>query len=286
MSRTSKKNPLDAFEDLVQRHSAGKPQPATRPERLPVSTIKRRPEVFQHRRPSLGASETHIRELADAARGQDLDPLTIWWDGKYWMLIDGHHRAQAYIQAGKGMHAVPVEVFAGSPGEALARAAKANTKAKLMMSASEKSTAAWRLVILVPGMSKSAQAVAAGVSERLVALMRNAKAALQSQGRDLSGLADMTWENARRAARGELLDDWSPEEEEKRVEKMALALRKALGATAERQPGIFWQAVEVYSPQLARAIADDFAQRRDEGSEDEDEAEDAPSCAPLEGAIA
>ena len=268
MSRTSKKNPLDAFEDLVQKIETGKPQPKLLPQHLHLNTIKRRPEVFQHRRPSQGASATHIRELAVAARGQDLDPLTVWWDGKYWTLIDGHHRSMAYIQAGKGMSAVPVEVFEGTPNEALARAAMANTKVKLMMSPSEKSSAAWRLVVIAPTMSKSAQAVAGGVSERLVASMRTAKATLLRQGRAPSELAEMTWESARRSAKGVDADDWSPEEEEKRIEQMALALRKALGATAERQPDIFWRAIEVYSPQLARALADDLAQRREEDAED------------------
>lgn len=273
MSRTAKKNPLEAFENLVQRHANGKPQPTPAPQHLTASTIKRRPEVFQHRRPAKHDSEAHIRELADAAKGQDLDPLTVWWDGKSWTLIDGHHRAQAYIKAGKGTKAVPVEVFEGSPEDALTRAAKANTKAKLMMSASEKSTAAWRLVVMAPTLSKSVQATAAGVSERLVASMRHAKAVLVRQGRGPSELAQMTWENARRTAKGEDADDWSPEEEEKRVEVMALALRKALGATAERQPDIFWRAIEVYSPRLARAIADDLAQRREEDAEDFEETE-------------
>lgn len=273
MSRASKKNPLDAFEELAQKHGAGKPPPTSKPQRLPAHTIKRHPEVFQHRRPAKHVSEAHIRDLADAAKAQDLDPLTVWWNGKHWTLIDGHHRAQAYIRAGKGTSAVPVEVFEGSPEEALTRAARANTKAKLAMSASEKSTAAWRMVVMAPKMSKSAQAVAAGVSERLVASMRTAKAALLRQGKAPSELAEMTWENARRTAKGEESGDWSPEEEEKRVEQMALALRKALGATAERQPDIFWRAIEVYSPQLARALADDFAQRREEDAEDSEEIE-------------
>lgn len=261
MSRARQKNPLDAFEDIVQRHATGKPQPTPAPQHLTASTIKRRPEVFQHRRPAKHDSEAHIRELADAAKVEDLDPLTIWWDGKFWTLIDGHHRAQAYIKAGKGMKTVPVEVFEGSPQEALTRAARANTKAKLMMSASEKSTAAWRLVVMGTTMSKSTQATAAGVSERLVALMRNAKATLVCQGREPSELALMTWENARRAAKGEDVEGWTPDEEAKRVEQMARALRTALGATAERQPSIFWQAVEVYSPGLARAIWSDFREQ-------------------------
>lgn len=273
MSRTSKKNPLDAFEDLVERHATGKPQPTPAPLLLRANTIKRHPEVFQHRRPAKHISEAHIRDLADAAKGHNLDPLTVWWDGRNWTLIDGHHRAMAYLKAGKGLSAIPVEVFEGSPEEALMRAARANTKAKLAMSASEKSTAAWRMVVMTPKMSKSAQALAAGVSERLVALMRTAKATLQRQDQPLTKLAEMTWEHARRAARGEDADDWSPEEEEKRIEQMALALRKALGATAERQPDIFWRAVEVYSPQLARALLGYFSEGREENAEDFDEVE-------------
>lgn len=274
MSRVNKKNPLDAYEELVQRRATGKPQPTPKPQHLTVGNIKRRPEVFQHRRPSSSASETHIRELADAAKMQDLDPLTVWWDGKSWTVIDGHHRIQAYILAGRGVDAVPVEVFEGSPDEALTRAAKANTKAKLMMSTSEKSTAAWRLVVLAPNLSKRTQAIAAGVSNRLVAFMRQAKADLMRKGWEPSELAQMTWESARRTAKGEGADNWSPEEEEKRVEQMALALRKALGATAERQPDLFWRAIEVYSPQLARALADDIVQRRVEDDEELEEVEE------------
>jgi hypothetical protein len=48
--------------------------------------------------------------------------------------------------------------------------------------------------------------------------------------------------------------DGTEEEEEQRVAAMAVALRKALGATAERQPDIFMRAVEMYRERLARAI--------------------------------
>jgi hypothetical protein len=273
MKRAIKTNPLEAFEDIVQRHAAGKPQPAPPPGLLSANTIKRRPEVFQHRRPAKHASEAHIRDLTDAAQKQDLDPLTVWWDGKHWTLIDGHHRAQAYIRAGKGTSHVPVEVFEGSPEQALTRAAKANTKAKLAMSASEKSTAAWRMVVMAPKMSKSAQATAAGVSERLVASMRTAKASFLRQGQPPTELAELTWESARRMAKGEEIGEWSPEEEERRIEQIALALRKALGSTVERQPDLFWRAIEVYSPQLARALADEITQRQDEDMEDPEDVE-------------
>ena len=62
----------------------------------------------------------------------------------------------------------------------------------------------------------------------------------------------MTWSDARRQAAGDIRD-WTPEEE-KRIEKISTALRKAIGDTADRQPDIFRQALERFSPQIAKAL--------------------------------
>ena len=254
MSRKNKKNPMSGFQELKVLRETGRPQPSPLPTFLDLKSIKVREEVFQHRRPHKADSARHVRGLAEVAKTRDLDPLTVWWDGKKWTVIDGHHRINAYVRAGKGHHAVPVEVYEGTPEEALGRAAEANTKDKLQMSSSEKSTAAWRLVVLTQGSSKAQQAQYAGVSERLIAMMRKARATLLSNGEHhLEALSEMAWNEARRHAMG-APDDWSPEEEEVRVEKMTTALRKALGATADLQPDIFMRAVERFSPRLAKAI--------------------------------
>lgn len=268
MSRTSKKNPVEAFDALVEQHQRGKPPRDPKPKSLPLQSIKFRPEVFQHRRPIQYQSDAHIRDLSEAAKVRDLDPVTVWWDGKFFTLIDGHHRRMAYITAGKGMNSIPVEVFEGTPQEALERAASANTKAKLQMTPSEKSTAAWRLVLMTETMSKAKQAQAAGVSDGLVATMRRTKAKLLKQGTTSADLVELTWEAARRKAAGQE-DDWTPEEEDKRVAAMALSLRKALGATAERQPELFWKAIEVYSPQLAQGLLDHLNEAPEEDEEQE-----------------
>lgn len=267
MSRTSRKNPMDSFDALKAQWSNGKPQPKEPPQALVVSSIKVREEVFQHRRPDRFASDRHVRELADVAKVRDLDRLTVWWDGKKWSVIDGHHRIKAYIRAGRSGQAVPVEVFEGTPEEALGRAAEANTKDKLLMSSSEKSNAAWRLVVMSEGRSKAQQAQDAGVSERLVAQMRKAKATLlKDPERQADSLAEMSWQDARRTAAG-AAPDWTPEEEEARIEKMTTALRKALGATADRQPDIFRQALERFSPQLAQALEESYVEAYREAHE-------------------
>lgn len=268
MSRNRKKNPLSSFEDLKEQREAGKPQPKELPTHLKTSTIKVREEVFQHRRPARHISDRHVRELAEVAKKRDLDRLTVWWDGKKWTVIDGHHRLKAYVRAGKAQQAIPVEVFEGTPEEALGRAAEANTKDKLQMSSSEKSNAAWRLVVLSEDRSKAQQAQDAGVSERLVALMRKAKATLLAARKGShETLAEMTWNDARRQAAGDDAD-WTPEEEEKRIEKMTVALRKALGDTADRQPDIFRQALERFSPQLAKALGEGYVEEYREAHED------------------
>lgn len=77
----------------------------------------------------------------------------------------------------------------------------------------------------------------------------------------------MTWNDARRQA-AEDDADWTPEEEERRMEKMTAALRKALGDMADRQPDIFRQALERFSPQLAKALGEGYVEEYREAHED------------------
>ncbi len=262
MNRSSK-NPLDAFDALVTQREQGKPQPPT-PTHLPMRRVKMRPEVFQHRSPVQYQSDDHVRDLADSAKRMDLEAITVWWDGKYWTVIDGHHRIHGYIHANRGEKPIPVEVFEGTPLQALVRAAAANSKPKLQMTQTERANAAWRLVIMGESMTKAEQADAAKVSPRLVATMRSAKLSLLNKPIfSPERLSEMTWQEARREVAG-TPSEWSPEEEDERVEKMAKALRKALGATADRQPDIFWRALEVYSPNLTRALQESYLTPEDD----------------------
>ena len=263
MSR-NRKNPLGAFDALVSQREQGKTQPTTQPTHLHIRKIKLRPEVFQHRSPPQYISDGHIRDLTDKAKQKDLDPVTVWWDGKQWTVIDGHHRMHGYMRANRPERLVPVEVFEGTPEQALARAAGSNAKAKLQMTTTEKATAAWRLVVMGSGMSKAQQAESADVSERLVAMMRSAKATLiNTRKMSPESLSEMKWQQARQEAAGNP-SEWTSEEEADKVEKMAKALRKALGPTADRQPDIFLQALEVYSPHLARAVREAYMTSEDD----------------------
>lgn len=261
MNRKSKQNPNTAFEDLEWQVSNGKAAPTVEPEVLKVSAIKLLPEVFQHRRPATHSSQNHIKGLADAAKTRGaLAPVTVWWNGKHWLCVDGHHRVAAYVMAGMRLVEVPVEVFKGAPAEALARAAETNSMDKLPMTKAEKVNAGWRLVVMGGTLSKARQALAAGISERQVAAMRATKKYLLTRDLTLESLAEMSWEVARKTHAGEDVSDWSDGETERRAQEMALAIRKAIGATAENQPEVFARAVELYSTKLAKALESWFSE--------------------------
>jgi hypothetical protein len=251
MNKKRMQTPSEAWAALKKQVATGKPQPEP-PARLPLTSIKLRPEVFQQRKPAPHASQAHVRALGKslgAGVKAELDPLAVWWDGRGWTCIDGHHRMAAYQQARERGAEVPVEVFEGAPEAALAYSARANTKDKLAMSRSEKMNAAWKLVVIAGDLSRADVAEASGASSRHIATMRSVKRRLEEMAKfaedaDPFGNDDpkhpgdpaaLTWDAARRLAAGE--DQDGVFDEDARVDELATKLRKALGPTAERQPG-------------------------------------------------
>ncbi len=267
MSRSKKQlTRSEAWSELRYQLAHGRAQLAVKPTTLSLKKVKLWPEVFQQRRPEKRISSAHVRMLASKAKANPhllLDPLTVWWDGKAWACIDGHHRVEAYRAV--GVNEIPVAVFEGSIEEAVAFSARANTRDKLQMSRGEKSNAAWHLVVATK-LSKAAQAEASGVSERQVAHMRRVKEVLQTKGEH--NLEDLGWETARRMAAGEdVTQEWDEGEAEKRAEEIATKLHKVLGKVAFSQIEVFARAVEIYSPLMAKGLAEYWLEQ---GEDDEE----------------
>lgn len=91
---------------LVEKElQEGEEAPGTRNEELPLQNVKMWHTVFQPREfESTGPSEDHVRALVDAIKaepGNRLDPITVWWSGKHWPVLNGHHRIMAYARARK-----------------------------------------------------------------------------------------------------------------------------------------------------------------------------------------
>lgn len=164
--------PLVALEKLRSLATASDGS-ETLPDRVPVERIEQMPELFQPRQ----LDERHISELRRAVRTSgELEPLTVMKVGTTTVLLDGHHRVEAY-RLHKITTAVPVRFFQGSLEDAVLEAGRANSRAKLPMSTAQRQNYAWRLV-KIGSYSKRQVREASGVSDGQVGNMRRVLKAL------------------------------------------------------------------------------------------------------------
>ncbi|WP_256754202.1 ParB N-terminal domain-containing protein [Mesorhizobium sp. Mes31] len=182
-------NAGDHLQELMEQFTGA----VTGPPELRIEDIETVPDLFQ---PRGGISERHVSDLIKAIKAVGaLDPVTVMVVGNRTVLIDGHHRIEAY-GAAKWDAPVPVRYFEGTPEEAVLVAGEANSKAKLPMDNTDRQNFAWRLVLL-DRHSKAEVAKASGISEAQVSIMRRAKKTLGEQAGDFS-----SWFRARLAANG------------------------------------------------------------------------------------
>jgi hypothetical protein len=172
---------------ILKKELAGKQ--AARPEEVTEMTLdglKRMVAVFQPRtlEGNLQADGEFINDLMGHLKMQGkrpLDPLTIWWSGKHFYVIDGHHRLEAYKRCGGPWDTLPIPVmeYRGGLNDAIAEAVMSNSKSKLPMRKEDRMNSAWKLVC-IGEWSKREITGMAGVSERQVGNMREVHKALKA----------------------------------------------------------------------------------------------------------
>ncbi|MGN6769976.1 MAG: ParB/RepB/Spo0J family partition protein [Rhizobiaceae bacterium] len=233
-------NPFEPARLLAELVEAAKEeQPNVRAERLALSDITTMPDLFQPR----GMDEKHIGDLVRAIRASgDLDPVTVITIGQRAILIDGHHRIEAYQRA--GIHVgIPVQYFDGSPQEAVLHAGIANSKAKLPMANRERQDYAWRLV-LIGTHSKAEIHEASGISPSQVGNMRVVRRKL---GPDAQNYA--SWWQARLKADGgatEMTEDDREKWKEDMANDFADRLAKTFSSKLSHRPDIAAMALSAY----------------------------------------
>ncbi|TIS17780.1 MAG: nuclease [Mesorhizobium sp.] len=202
----------DHLQELTEQFTKGPASGATTgPPALHLGDIETVPTLFQ---PRGGISERHVSELIKAIKAVGaLDPVTVMLVGTRFVLIDGHHRIEAY-RAARWAGPVPVRYFDGTPEEGVLVAGEANSKAKLPMDNTDRQNFAWRLV-LIDRHSIAKVAKASGISPAQVTIMRRAKKTLGEHAGDY-----VSWFRARLAANGkDLLID--PNEKDEWMEQLA-----------------------------------------------------------------
>lgn len=236
-----------------------------RPSSLHLKQIRMAHSVFQPRGfDDVASSENHIENLVKAIQGEashKLDPVLIWWSGKHWRIIDGHHRILAYkryFEKKKIDEPIPVSVFEGSLIEAIIESTRANSKDKLCMSQDDKLNRAWTLTVIGSNYSKATISKSCKIGSATVGRMRKRLSELKSLiGEDwYSACLSMTWREATTFNQSERVidDNW----EARLAKEWARRLAKAFGKKLAAQPKIAGQAIHLYSEQLAEDLASAF----------------------------
>lgn len=258
---------LVAKQELEQSIAAGSPPPAEAPRRLPVESILEFPEVFQPRGPAGHASNAHVRGLSKVPMsGHALDPITVFWVGYGWAVIDGHHRLRAYRVA-DWRDDVPVTAYPGSLDQAMGYAGKLNSGEKLPMSNSEKKALAWKLTTCTK-LSKEQVRLASGMSDGFLSNMRRIRSKLITEnGMSLADIAGMTWLDAQKQAAGGTLETEAIDRDawiEEKAQDMANRILKALGKQGQQKHDVLARALEIYDSRLPDSLREFWNDERGE----------------------
>ena len=219
------------------------------------------PELFQPR----AISEKHIADLVRAIHQfGTVDPITVMSVSGRTILIDGHHRVEAYQRAGKTTD-IPVNYFTGSVEEAVLEAGQSNSKAKLPMTGRERQDFAWRLVLLGKH-SKASIVQSTGISTSQVGNMRAVRKKLGSKA-----FAYPSWWRARTQAQGQPQD---MDEDQRELWKQELAdrfadrLAKTFSTKLAERPEIAAMALATY---FGRRLPDVILELRSFVSDSDDD---------------
>ena len=154
----------------------------------------------------------------------------------------------------KRLPSIPVEVLEGSYLVAVMESRERNSRDKRPMSREDKSNSAWHMVAMEKReYSKKVIHRATGVSTATVGRMRKQLEALKeaypSNWQELA--LNCSWGRAQTLDNEPSHDD---DLEDRLVQQWARRFSKTFGKKPCNQPEVFWRALEVYSPHLAKGI--------------------------------
>lgn len=136
--------------DDEQHQQGSHRKPPKEPRRLPLSDIHIEPVAFQPRGDGLNSDRAEVISRG-LGQGRLDDPVHVWWSGMRWIVIDGHHRVEAYRmkQEREGGKALMVSVrchWGCNAAEALALSGNLNGRPKETITKTERLETAWVLV--------------------------------------------------------------------------------------------------------------------------------------------
>jgi len=261
---------FDSLASLQREIDQGSPRPLL-PENgcLPLEDIHSLPDVFQPRRgvDTDGVADKlfveDLRNTLETRLRVGLDPISVFWTGKRWVLVDGHHRLKAYRSSRLwNDRPVPVRVIEGDLWAAIRESVEENSKSRLQLTRSEQSDFAWQFVCKTDP-SETVFMEVTGQRRRQYFKMKKRIRELLEAHPELSrlDLAEKSWGLISiKDPFAELEASMDPEiaENIKAIE-WAKIMRKKLGPKLTRQPEILAKAILEVNPKLPALLMESFA---------------------------
>lgn len=250
----------DGLEHIRQALAGNPEAPQLPPGGLPLQDITVCEVVFQRRDIAANrlVSDEHVRDLKRAIQEDpdQMEPVSVWWGGDGWYLIDGHHRVRAYESAGF-TGPVSCRVVSGSLEDALAHVGIANTRNKLPMNKEERMDLAVFYVCLCPEKSVRDIARVSGAGKSSVSTIKKVIMQLVERGEPREKLMDEPWNELRRMARDEPHRDFDFDQERKVItQEICQKLKPILGKKPHRHAEAMADAIRQISPGLWQGIVD------------------------------
>lgn len=256
---------MKTLNELEEAWRGSLPDTTKLPGRIPLDALEVLPELFQPRkedtegrRPSRKARTAgvvfpeHVAKLAAhlSEPGRDLDPILVLSVGDRNIVIDGHHRRDAYTH--KERQDIPVRWFSGSPKAAYIEAGRQNFKDVAQSSEATKSQRAWEMV-LSGGWTREQIMAGSAASRTTVGNMRRVRGEYEKRKETPPEL----WVNARR---GLLEDRDSGDDQSLRVSHNVTEWTKRLWEQIPKldtlgKAHMFAESVRKFSPRRAEDIA-------------------------------
>lgn len=248
-----------AIRRLQMEQEAHNSPPPKIPRGLELSELHVEPKVFQVRLDGLD-SERAEEISHDLEKTHLNDRIHTWWSGKRWIVIDGHHRFEAYRlrdKRGEQTIKVPVEAHPKmSLEEAMGAAGVLNTRDSVTISRAEKGNNAWNMVCLESG-SIAETVQWAGVSKQQVSIMRGVLRRLKDKGFPVDHLIDKGWDWARKTDQDRSSSDYGLDQLELTAQEWATKIGRAVGGKAVDNPGALARALEIISPALPSRLIEE-----------------------------
>lgn len=275
------RQPFATALEALRRIERQTEQVEAEPRHLAQQDLIELTQVFQIR--DAKVDERHVSDLVKVLSIHGtIDPITVWRCGNAVIVIDGHHRLEAYRRSNRKA-AVPVTFFKGTVDDAIRLAETANGKLNLQVTYHERANYAWKLVVHADELGKLTKAQLTGrttISKGTIDTMRKVARELGARARQIR-----SWYEAQQEWKlGQGGDDdrdynssWQEAEAMKLVDRLGAECGKTLAKRPEITAKAFRHILGRMTPDIAVMMLEEYGLQvtlRDHNGNEVDDLED------------